>query len=227
MTADPAILESRLGFLSAVVMPEDRDLAAVTERLGRPFVLEGPLRIKRYPACSPGHPLIEAALRLVHEHGVRPGDIHEIAADLHTFSLLRRAPRDAESAGFSGAFLIAATLVHGRFTLEELTEEVVHDPRVQALMSRIRHRPAGPSEMISVVLAGSRTVQVEVRPAGRLSAGADVRAKFRQCAAPLVPSSAIERLEAMILNLDRQPDITHLMAAASPAPADAPHEQAP
>ncbi len=49
---------------------EDRDITAVAERLGRPYVLEGPQRIKRFPACNPGHPLIDAALRLVHEQHV-------------------------------------------------------------------------------------------------------------------------------------------------------------
>src|SRR5262249_7034363 len=60
-TGDPEIIEAPLGFLQAVVQPEDRDLAAITERLGRPYVLEGVLRIKRFPACNPGHPLIDAA----------------------------------------------------------------------------------------------------------------------------------------------------------------------
>src|SRR5262249_61190642 len=67
-TADPEIIEAPLGFLQAVVQPEDRDLAAITERLGRPYVLEGPQRIKSYPACNPGPPLIDAALRLASEH---------------------------------------------------------------------------------------------------------------------------------------------------------------
>lgn len=221
MTADPAIIESPLGFLQAVVLPEDCDVAAITERLGRPYVLEGPLRLKRHPACNPGHPLIDAACRLVHEHKVRPGDIESIAADLHMFSLLHPEPSDEESAGFSGAFLIAATLVHGRFTLDELTDAVVHDPRVKALMGRIRHRPAGEPETISVALAGGRTMTVEVRPVSRLSARDDIRAKFRQCAAAVLPRPAIGRLEEMILDLEGQPDVARLMALASPAAADA------
>ena len=129
-TADTAIIEAPLGFLQAVVLPEDRDVAAVTERLGRPYVLEGPQRIKRFPACNPGHPLIDAALRLVHDQYVRADDVESIAADLHTFSLLRPAPWDEDSAGFSGAFLIAVTLIHGVFTLDQLTDEAVHDRRV-------------------------------------------------------------------------------------------------
>src|SRR5262249_3128053 len=145
-TADPEIIEAPLGFLQAVVQPEDRDLAAITERLGRPYVLEGPQRIKRYPACNPGHPLIDAALRLVNEHAVRGDEIATIDADLHTFSLLRPEPWDDESAGFSGAFLIAATMVYGRFTLDELTDEAVYDPRVKSLMKKIHHAPAGEPE---------------------------------------------------------------------------------
>ncbi len=115
------------------MLPDDRDLAAITERLGRPYVLEGALRIKRYPACNPGHPLIDAALRLLTEHRIAADAIESIEADLHTFSLLRLEPCDEESAGFSGAFLIAATLIHGAFTLDQLSDEVVRDPRVTAL----------------------------------------------------------------------------------------------
>ena len=61
------------------------------------------LRLKRFPACNPGHPLIDAALRLVHDQHVLADDIELIEADLHTFSLLRPEPWDEESAGFSGA----------------------------------------------------------------------------------------------------------------------------
>jgi len=53
---------------------------------------------------------------------------------------------DDDSAGFSGAFVIAATLMHGRFTLVELTHDVVHDPGIKALMEKIRHVPAGDPE---------------------------------------------------------------------------------
>jgi 2-methylcitrate dehydratase PrpD len=218
-TADPAIIESPLGFLQAVVLPEDRDLAAITERLGRPYVLEGVLRIKRFPACNPGHPLIDAALRLVTEQSVRAEDIESIDADLHTFSLLRPQPWDDESAGFSGAFLIAATLVHGRFTLDELSDEVVHDPRVKALMKKIQHVPAGDPETITVSLKDNRAVTVKVQPVTRLSAREDIRAKFRQCAILAGPS--LERLEEMILTLEQQPDVARLMAAASRSTADA------
>jgi 2-methylcitrate dehydratase PrpD len=225
-TADPAIIEAPLGFLQAVVDPADCDVTTITERLGRPYVLEGLLRIKRFPACNPGHPLIDATLRLVRDYKVHPEEVVSIDADLHVFSLLRPQPADEEGAGFSGAFLIAATLLHGRFTLDELTDKAVHDPRIKSLMARIRHTPAAAQETMRVTLRDGRTVAVEVRPVSRLSARDDIRAKFRQCAAAILAPPDIERLEDMILTLDRQPDLARLMetaGAASRQPAETLH----
>src|SRR5262249_44309229 len=203
-SADPAILESPLGFLQAVVLPEDRDVPAITERLGRSYVLEGPLRIKRFPACNPGHPLIDAALRLVHEQHVLVDDIELIEADLHTFSLLRPEPWDEESAGFSGAFLIAATLVHGAFTLDQLADEALHDPRIKALTKCIRPAPAREKETITVSLRGNRRVSADVLPVRRLTEREAIREKFRNCAAQVLAPQSIETLENQILMLDAQ-----------------------
>jgi 2-methylcitrate dehydratase PrpD len=212
-TADITIIEAPLGFLQAVVLPEDRDIAAVTERLGRPYVLEGPLRIKRFPACNPGHPLIDATLRLVRDERVRADDVESIEADLHTFSLLRTEPWDDESAGFSGAFLIATILVHGDFTLDQLTDEVVHDSRVRRLMQRIHHVPAGDPETIKVRLQSGRAVSVNVLPVQRLTTRESICEKFRTCTAPVLTSNSLEMLQSQILTLDAQPDISRMMAA--------------
>jgi 2-methylcitrate dehydratase PrpD len=212
-TADAAIIEAPLGFLQAVVLPEDRDIAAITERLGRPYVLEGPLRIKRFPACNPGHPLIDAALRLVRAEHVRADDVESIEADLHTFSLLRAEPWDDESAGFSGAFLIAAILIHGEFTLDQLTDEVVHDPQVRRLMQRIRHVPAADAETINVRLRSGHAVSVNVLPVQRLTTRESICEKFRTCTAPVLTPDSLEILQSQILTLDAQHDISRMMAA--------------
>ncbi len=214
-TSDCQIIEAPLGFLQAVVDPPDRDIAAITERLGKTYVLEGTLRIKRFPACNPGHPLIDAALRLVHEKAVAADEIEAIEADLHTFSLLRDAPWDDESAGFSGAFLIAATLIHRAFTLDQLTDDVVRDPRVKALMARIRHVPAGEPEKLKVTLRGGHGISVDVLPVVRLSARADICEKFRDCAKRVLDPDAVDALEHLVLTIEQQPDMSRLMAATT------------
>jgi 2-methylcitrate dehydratase PrpD len=217
-TADPAIIEAPLGLLQAVVAPEDRDLAAITERLGQPYVLEGALRIKRYPACSPGHPLIDAALRLINERRISVDAIESIETDLHIFSLLRIEPWDEESAGFSGAFLIAATLIHGALTLDQLSDDVVRDPRVRALMKCIRHVPAGEPEAMVVVMRDGRRETIDVQPASKLSERVAILEKFGRCAMPVVGRTAAEILKEQIRKLEKHPDLGRLMVAAGRAP---------
>lgn len=216
-TGDTAIIEAPLGFLQAVVLPEERDLAAITERLGRPYVLEAPLRLKRYPACNPGHALIDAAVRLANERRVSPDAIESVEADLRPFSLLRSEPCDEESAGFSGAFLIAATLIHGALTLDQVSDEVVCDPRVRSLMRRIRQVPAGKPELMVVTLRDGRREQIDVRPVSRLAGRAAILEKFRQCAAPVIGRAAAEVLDEQIGTLETLPDLGRLMAAAGGA----------
>ena len=216
-TADTAIIEAPLGFLQAVALPEELDVAAITERLGRPYVLEGTLRIKRYPACNPGHPLIDAALRLVNERGIKADAIESLEADLHPFSLLRGEPSDEESASFSGAFLIAAALIHGCFTLDQLNLDVLRDQRVEALMKRIRHVPTGLPETMVALLRDGRRESVDVRPVSRLSERAAILEKFERCATPVVGRSAAEILRQQIGMLEELPDLSRLMAAAGRA----------
>jgi 2-methylcitrate dehydratase PrpD len=216
-TADTAIIEAPLGFLQAVVRPEDRDVTAITERLGRPYVLAGTPRIKRYPACNPGHPLIDAALRLVNERGIDADAIEWVEADLHTFSLLRLEPCDEESAAFCGPFLIAAALIYRTFTLDQLSDDVVRDPRVASLMKRIRHVPAGEVESMTVLMREGRRERVDVRPVSRLSERAAILEKFDRCAMPVVGWRAAEILKEQIENLEENPDLGHLMAAAGRA----------
>jgi 2-methylcitrate dehydratase PrpD len=215
-TADTAMIEAPLGFLEAVVLPDDRDLAAITERLGRPYVLAGAPRIKRYPACSPGHPLIDAALRLVNERRISTDAILSIEADLHTFSLLRLEPRDEESAGFSGAFLIAATLIHGALTLDQISDDVVRDPRVRSLVQRVRHLPAAEPETMVVRMSDGHRETIDVRPVSRLSERVAIVEKFDRCAMPVVGRAAAEILKEQIAKLEGQPDLGRLMAAAGP-----------
>jgi 2-methylcitrate dehydratase PrpD len=216
-TADTAIIEAPLGFLQAVALPDELDVAAITERLGRPYVLEGALRIKRYPACNPGHPLIDAAVRLVNERGINADAIESVEADLHPFSLLRGEPSDEESAGFSGAFLIAAALIHGSFSLDQLDVDVVRDQHVGALIKRVHHVPAGEPETLVAVLRDGRREKIDVRPVSRLTQRADILEKFDRCAIPVVGRNAAEILRQQIGTLEDLPDLSCLMAAAGRA----------
>lgn len=211
-TGDPEIIEAPLGFLSAVCAPEDRDVSAVTERLGNPFVLERAQKIKMFPACSPGHPLIIAALCLHKKASFAPDDIESVEADLHTFSLLRLLAWDEESAGFSGAFLLAASLVHGAFSLDQLTRETIRDERVQRLMKRVKHVAAAEKELVTIRLKDGKSLSVDVEPAGRFAKREDVCSKFTNCTRAALSDAQRGALQTAILELDKLSDVGDLMA---------------
>ena len=214
-TADPAILESPLGFVFAVSPADERDTTAVTERLAKPYALEKSPGVKEYPAVTPGHAVIDAARAVKKQNAFAPEDVESVEADYVSFSLLREEAHDDEEAAFCAPFLIAAALVHGKVGLEEVSEEGVRDPKVRALMKRVKQVPQ--------VAKGKKTVTVHLRDGRKLTAQgsgsritdtAVIEAKFAHCAGAVLGDKPADELKRLILSLDSQPDIQRLMAVA-------------
>ena len=213
-TADAAIIEAPLGFMAAVSQAEERDCEAISERLGRPYFLEGKLRLKPFPACSRGHPGIDAALALRGRENFKGDEIEAVEADLEPFSLLRLEPDDVDAAGFSAAFMLAVALIFGTYGLDQIGEETIDDPRVRALMKRVKHVPANGAGKVTVRLSGGRVLSADVEPVRKLSTLAEIEPKFYQCAGRVLAEDAIDALQESILRLDEQPNIDRLMALA-------------
>lgn len=219
-TADPNIIEAPLGFLQALADPDDRDIEAVTERLGRPFALEQSPRIKVIPACTPAHGMIDTAVAALAKAGRSVDEIASVEADLHPFSLNRPEANDDDSAGFSGAYLVAAALTHGGVDLEQVTGEATREPAVRALAQRIRHVPAGKGreKVILRFRDGQELTLDQPTVSRRLETDEAVEAKFRVCAAGAIDGRAIAEIEAQIATLEMQQTIDTLMAAARGSP---------
>ena len=208
------IIEAPLGFMAAVSQAEERDCEAISERLGRPYFLEGKLRLKPFPACSRGHPGIDAALALRGRENFKGDEIEAVEADLEPFSLLRLEPDDVDAAGFSAAFMLAVALIFGTYGLDQIGEETIDDPRVRALMKRVKHVPANGAGKVTVRLSGGRVLSADVEPVRKLSTLAEIEPKFYQCAGRVLAEDAIDALQESILRLDEQPNIDRLMALA-------------
>jgi 2-methylcitrate dehydratase PrpD len=215
-TADPDILEAPLGFMEAVCRPDESDLFAVA-RLGNPFVLAQGMRIKPYPSCARAHPGLDAILLLQRQTNFSDGDVELIEADLEPFSLLRPNPSDEDEAGFSGAFLFAAAVVDRALGLDQISERKIRDPRVIALMHRFKYVPG---KKIVVHLRDGRVLTAPtVAPGGprirRLTVEADILAKYRACAEPVLGRDAAGDLLARLQRLEEQPTIEDIMAIAA------------
>lgn len=215
-TGDPEILEAPMGFVHSVAPPEERDTTAVTDGLANPYALAKPAKVKSIPAVSPAHVLIDAATRLREREKFAIEEIASVHAQMTPLSLFRTDPRDAESAGFSGEFLIALALVHGAVTLEHYRDEVLHDPKIRALMTRVKNTE--PSEMnghtLVIKLKDGSQVTSDAKPGGKDLFDLDsIVAKFETCAGKAVSKTAVGTIRELVLDLENQAGIAPLMDA--------------
>ena len=214
-TGDPEIIEAPLGFVAAIAMPDERDPAPVTERLGRPFALEKFPGVKRYPAVTPSHGVITAALKLAAEGGYALDDIEKVESDFRSFSLPRTMAQDEEQAGFCAPYLIAASVLHGVFGPEQIRPDAIDDPRVRALSERVVQiaKTAGEGNVVTLHLRGGRTLSARSR-GERAFAPDFVARKFTQCASAALSAGAVEEITAIVTHLDEQASVGRLMQLA-------------
>ena len=216
-TADPDLLEAPLGFMEAVCLPGESDTAAIMRRLGNPFILADGLRIKPYPSCARAHPGLDAILSLQRQTDFSDTDVEWIEADLEPFSLLRPNPADEDEAGFSGAFLFAAAIVNRTLGIDQISDATIRDPRVIALMRRFQYTPG---KTIVVHLRDGRVLTAPTKVPGspklrRLTSEADILAKYKACAEPVLGRNGARDVLARIQTLERQTNIDELMALAA------------
>ncbi|MGP0092514.1 MAG: MmgE/PrpD family protein [Xanthobacteraceae bacterium] len=177
LTASPDALEHPSGYLAAFSPDGRGDRARPLERTGREWHLERQgLNIKRYPICYATHRAIDATLDLVQRHDLRPADVEEIqvsTSELQVRMLRNDRPQTGFEAKFSMQFALAASLVARGVGLQQLRDDFVKSPTVQALMPRVRCAATVEAEEGS---AFARADSVEIRTAqGKTFASPPIR----------------------------------------------------
>jgi 2-methylcitrate dehydratase PrpD len=215
-TGDPEILEAPLGFVHSVALPEERDTTAVIDGLANPYALATWPRIKRIPAVTPAHVLIDSAIELRKREMFAIDEIESVHATMTPLSLFRTEVADAESAGFCGEFLIALALIHGTVSLDLYRDEIFNDPQIRSLMSLVRNTAASEMQGHTLVirLKGGHVVNSDLKPGGQHLAHPDsVLAKFDSCAGKAVSKAAVAKIRDSVLDLEKQASIGPLMEA--------------
>ena len=219
-TAEEAILEAPQGMRDAFCLEGDVDWDALTRDLGKRYELEGEPVTKVYPCCSPAHRPIEALLKLIEEHGLRPEEVDRIECDPHLFSLRKHEPRDAQEGQYSLEYCLSVALLDGKVGVDQMTDERVRANDVQALMRRLQivplEKPAlrTAKERLTVYLRDGRNLSAEIEHPRRITTREEIEAKFFECALRAVREEAATRLRDAILNLETLTDITTLMEDA-------------
>ena len=138
--------------------------------------------VKPLPACHFTHACSDAAIALIDKHKFAIGDIERIKALVPAEVVKtvcepvanKRRPANAYDAQFSIPYLVAASLVRGRFALAELEPEVLADETHPAPVRprRLRGRPA---LHLPAPLHRRGADRAEGRPQARASRGHEPR----------------------------------------------------
>ena len=105
--------------------------------------------IKPYPVCHFNHAFADGVLSLRQREGLSAADVESMTACIHPKQIpvvceppaLKQKPQSDYDAKFSVQFVMAAAMVRGRFTLEELEDEALNDAEILALCQRVDFEP--------------------------------------------------------------------------------------
>jgi len=204
------------------------DAARITPALGKPFSIVDPgVSFKPYPCGSLGHPTMDAMLKIVTDHDVKPEQIARIRvrAGSNILNPLRyRTAKTELEAKFCLPFMMASIALRRRAGIREFTDEFVSSAPVQAMMARAETRfdpeieARGFDKMRSVVevdLTDGRTLTqaADERYRGgpeKPFTRADLHEKFTDCASLVLPADRIRRALDLIESIDKLASVREL-----------------
>ncbi len=197
----------------------------MTEGLGETPFYTNNTWIKKWGFCFGTHVYVDILADLMKHHGVKFGDIEEVAVHFdpnRKIILDRPDPPNADESRFSIQHILAYQLLFGECGQDTCTEESLRDPRLMAARKKIRvifH-----SDEPMRITAGDGSLEVNLKD-GRVLKGSmeqpyggplfpltmdEVVAIYRKYSKGVLPDDRIERAREIILDLENQPDLREL-----------------
>jgi 2-methylcitrate dehydratase PrpD len=143
-TASAVAFEHKRGYLTAYSPTTEADWDSPV-KLGQDWYLPfNSLCIKRYPTCYFMHRSFEATAAMLKDRKLNPEEVEEVVVTMgrgQTAVLVNERPQTAHEARFSGHFAMATAVIHGKMSVNELTDEVVRQPAIQAFFPKVRLDP--------------------------------------------------------------------------------------
>ncbi|MCC7080883.1 MAG: MmgE/PrpD family protein [Burkholderiales bacterium] len=226
-TSARSALEGKVGLLQLIA--EKFDLSKI-DRFGEPWgILETTfgrgINLKAHPVCASALGAVEGMQALVARHDFGPNDVERIECGVRPQSLnilMYHEPQTGLQAKFSAEYWVAITLLRGRLGLEEVTDQAVAAPQVQALMKKVKVY-ADPAITVSdarvdikVVLKDGRILTEAYYPAKGAAdnplSRAELDEKFYECAQwGGVSARKAARAIELVSSLERLDDCRELM----------------
>ena len=217
-----SILEA--GFLKAFA--ENAATADILTGLGTDFrIFE--TYIKVHGGCRGNHAPVDVVQDVVKNNAIKPESIASILirVDSVTYAAEIHQPANGNEAQFSVAFAVAAALVNGDASVFQYTDANVADPRIRAMMTRIRIEvdkaldagyPDQRAAAAEIVLVDGRRCNGYIpnakgEPECPLSA-AEIEAKFLTLTKDILPGGGA-RVRDLVLGLETLNDLSVLTAS--------------
>ena len=207
-----AVQAVRCGFEGNKNLLEAEDYRHYLDDLGERYEVMQ-LYFKPYTCCRWAHPVIDACIGLVKQHGLTPDTISRVTVQtFHRATLLSKiVPKTVDEAQYNIAYPVAAALLYGDFGYAQVRQESLGDPAVVAMMEKLVFETDPvldaqfPARRICRVKIdtnnGHSYTSDECEPRGEAceNIGFDWLAdKFRRITAPVLTRQVREKLIALI-----------------------------
>ena len=231
ISASMEVIDGPVSLLSTSSEADRAAMQSAMAKLGNPWAItEFGIHIKLYPSCGGTHRVIESALKIVREHGVKADEIVSIDINVPEFldSLLPyRFPKTKPEALFSIAYCCAAALRWGKVGPAEFQPEAVVSSEIETLLNKttITTRDTeyfdklcipGEEDVVTVVTRDSNGIQAGTDiPYGappRLADTDTVRAKFMDCARSRVSDERAAKIFDVVMDMDGKTGFAELQA---------------
>lgn len=141
LTGGKDALESPWGFFRVFTLGAGFDANMIVGALGNPPSIVSPgVSLKPYPCGSLGHPTMDAMLKLILTHDVKPEQVRavRVRAGSNILNPLRYAFATSElEAKFCLPFMMSTLLLRRKAGIHEFTDEFVRSAPAQAMMKKV------------------------------------------------------------------------------------------
>jgi aconitate decarboxylase len=203
------------------------DLGKVSEGFGAPYRIVDPgVGFKKHPCHYFTHRPIDAALAMRSEYGFMATDIDTVTVRFPPFpDTVRPAPATGLDGKFSVQYTTAAAFLDGRITIDTFSDERRFAPDMEAMLPRINVvlDPKIPLDfqtmyaVVEVALGDGRRLEKRIdKPRGMwgVPLTRDERvAKYRDCAARLLSSRAVDALLERLETLEECRHVDEIVSA--------------
>jgi 2-methylcitrate dehydratase PrpD len=231
-TAGADALDGPWGFFR--VLGGGADAEKIVPALGRPHTIVDPgVSVKPYPCGVLGHPSMDAMLKLVVDHDVKPDQIRRIRlrAGSNILNPLRYKTAKTElEAKFCPPFMLSSIALRRKAGIHEFTDEFVSSDAVQRMMERVETvfdqaiEAKGFDRIRSIVEVELADGRMLVQPSDERYRGGperpftreELRQKFTECAELVLPAARIREALDMIESVETLKDIRELVTVLTP-----------